>query len=978
MGTTTQGGESKEDDHGQGKKDNEEQTEDEKNTDEQDEKEDEQEEQGSENKVASGDIQDETNETVEANNAETGRMSKLKTALKLSPQALLASLMLIVIIGLIVFVVWLIINAPSFIYFLLKRYSLGNGDVVAQYETDFYDELTHTMDVLWQTLIQLGEFNYTHAIKYITNETPSSYRDNVRNQLKEIRDHVSKYRRCVVALADFANIVAKEYKSGGWMVQLVDHALQSAAMDGIVHDRVLEGPLTALGIKVPNVLVGNPPLPLASNIMVVLKFCMQYEAQMYVSLNGFKCTELSDVIFGVENYEQINDKYVNAMRLKDAAKLSNGKPSVTLLPTNTFYSAHAHGTKVALNDGLVSQVLGAFHSVAHKQPLSAKANFISAVAPKFYTEKRSDPKDMGISGELIESVVGMNIKYLTKEAFINEKVKPNVFTHLQGHVLEYQTKEGQKTPMEKAVTDFMLALSTPEKWESLIITHAPNMPKDKWSTMKSDMRLYSELVRSYEEVIQALTAAIILKDKATHCDLTMLVTGTSMIYVNERILSMMMGYEPPELLKVYAPTNLIDWWVHEFVLFIGNFGHNTGLYFASMGYLIGQITTDVPRISNAVNAYFTNWRHFMPKEVGGSGFFGKSISEFVKNYNGGNRERFQDRPNVEDDVEPFLGGLVKMLKNIVKVFVGIGQIIVALIKLMNLLVNKPATFLMGIVGVLLFILLSIVIVILHATFILYGVVFVWHVIMVVLSTVLVLAIMLVSYLLFLVLGAIFASFDITLYFITNGHVNLMTTYRRTFTCIQHIPNQWFSTQYTHVGNKYIPIMAGPMCFGCLSPCPSGYKPKAGASGSIQCVRTKDTPDAYTPGSMIMSRLMTGGSPSLLRNNIAPANNNEFADRMEMFRAICRYAGHVNTDEMLKLNCKSLFCSGVSSETDCSCAQQLPYASTGTVAAALDAVNETIGWPGAFAALMTLMTCCAVAYVYVKKVQGKTKSSALKT
>ena len=487
----------------------------------------------------------------------------------------------------------------------------------------------------------------------------------------------------------------------------------------------------------------------------------------------------------------------------------------------------------------------------------------------------------------------------------------------------------------------------------ILTVNLVNFSAGELTDFLAEMKTFYTVYADYDDVCAAVLFALAFKNAfAGTCTSSNTLAAYAAVRVYETTLKVMFSYRPAELFNVYSPHNLGDYW--KYVLgkkfWVEDYWFSITRFWASMGHTFVEIWPDVLRVSQLVWQYFAfNGRNYLPKEAGGYGLFGQSIHDYISS-NGQPPADYQgftpsashathapqathaSRETREHFSIPGISDLVNAFKNLPKVLIGIIGIFKGLAKLVTLL-GQPKfiiALLKTIFGLIFWLLFAII----GTTT--YFIPFPPGVIgLIVLICIIILPLwwsvvftvcMSLFYIVIYILLLVVAFIDWGIWHMSGETTALSTGIRKFFLC-EPLDDKWYDTPYSSIGNTYQPLTFGPLCIGCLKPCPSGYVPVVNSKGALSCKRKEKDTDRYTPGGRMFKEVVNSSSGMLIKpfDRVAPTNPDEPTNRMYAFRAICKYYEYLVDDagslKTVRLNCDELFCATASSFDDCSCMKQ---------------------------------------------------------
>ena len=484
------------------------------------------------------------------------------------------------------------------------------------------------------------------------------------------------------------------------------------------------------------------------------------------------------------------------------------------------------------------------------------------------------------------------------------------------------------------------------QYVDILTANLVNFSAGELTDFLAEMKTFYTVYADYDDVCAAVLFALAFKNAfAGSCTSSNTLAGYAAVRVYETTLKVMFSYRPAELFNVYSPHNLGDYW--KYVLgkkfWVEDYWFSISRFWASMGHTFVTIWPEVLRVSQLVWQYFVfNGRNYLPKEAGGYGLFGQSIHDYISSngkppadYQGFTPSAThapQDRETREHFSIPGISDLVNAFKNLPKVLIGIIGIFKGIAKLVTLL-GQPK-FIIALIKTIFGLIFWLIFAIIGTTT--YFIPFPPGVIgLIVLVCIIILPLwwslvftvcMSLFYIVIYILLLVVAFVDWGIWHMSGETTALSTGIRKFFLC-EPLDSKWYDTPYSSIGNTYQPLTFGPLCIGCLRPCPSGYIPVVNSKGALSCKRKEKDTDRYTPGGRMFKEVVNSSSGMLIKpfDRVAPTNPDEPTNRMYAFRAICKYYEYLIDDagslKTVRLNCDELFCATASGFDDCSCMKQ---------------------------------------------------------
>ena len=844
---------------------------------------------------------------------------------------------------------------------------------------------------------------------------------------------IKRYDGVAKQVSAFIDLVSGQYSSK-YGKMLVDYSFKcSLTSQTLVKDDGVPPSSYAIGTTtIQNPVLGTASL--ARNIIGVLRTCMKIEAQRFVNNSGFYSNSIVYAILPPksteDDYDAFMEYYITTMDLHD---VDNADKAYQMLPTNTFYSAVINNTKVVTNRGFVSQILNEFFKITRSLSDVDDVDFMSIVPSSFMYNAypisiETDFLSMGAGASVVYSTTFANsrlksVTFRTKAefqdgawiAYIKDNLSNQVsdkstvvggtseFTIPKDKTLLTVLQASYKSQLEdltfdgNTITNFgstvvacnaaegasdmdklccEIVQNTYDKWGGILIKYGVNLGSGKTEDFLTNMNTYAYVYNNYDEVCRAVLFALIYKN-ASSCDASSLMSAYAAVRVYETMLQVLFSYRPAELINVYSPQNVGSYWKYRLftAYWKDDYAQSVGNYWKSMAHSWSFLLTEVTRISVLVWEYYAlDGKNYLPKEIGGAFLFKTSMGDFIRS--DGKIEGFADGHSkflikyerAEHFSIPGLSGLVSAFASIPKVCAGF----IAIFKGISWAIINPVVIVKVIFGLILWLFFALLSTVLFATGIIWLLTLIFIFVFPFLLSIVITVFMTVMYIIIWILYAAVAAVDLLVWSASGKSIAISTMLRKVFTC-QPLDNIWYTAPYTNIGNQYQPISFGPLCLGCLKPCPKGYIPVVDSMGNISCTRNELDTDRYTPGGRLFKEVMEPSSRMLIKSmdRVAPPNKNETLNHMDAYRSICKYYEYCATNNgsrnIIRMNCNALFCMSNSFEKDCSCMKDGKTRAGSYLNNILTNVPPTVIKWGMIIGVLVLISAIVASFYYCKMV-----------
>jgi hypothetical protein len=348
------------------------------------------------------------------------------------------------------------------------------------------------------------------------------------------------------------------------------------------------------------------------------------------------------------------------------------------------------------------------------------------------------------------------------------------------------------------------------------------------------------------------------------------------------------AYPWPEKRQAYRPKNIWDWWIRFMVDYWRSFAEECVWFWKMVGKIAKKLWP----------ASVHRWNKFFKQMT--------DIGTFVPGF----------KPEV---VEGFIGKLLmKLFKTIFRpvynVFKPIIETFINIFKFIQWLAKASLKQkLLAIVGFFVFIVVCIIVVILHVTFLGPLLIFLPMLLFTVLLALIVTVLVLAVYVIVFYILMIFALFDCFF----SGFPSFFM--RRTFTCF-NTPHNWYQTAYSHLGNRFMGRKIAGLCVGCMKPCPAGMIPNGKSCKSF-------TNNVHRKFAAIPAIQRVRQGESIFSADIEPAPaayGHEFIKFAPVSANVCKYGGHTGIEgDVLRAACSLAFCSPDHPFSDAALCVRLP-------------------------------------------------------
>jgi hypothetical protein len=886
-----------------------------------------------------------------------------KNLARLSVMAQASVFILIAVLIGAVFVVLFIKVLPK-IVFTMSRWQLGNRGAVGEYGVRYYNNTHDALNQVWLGLMDLsvttGDAIRGKLLKYDSVEcAPYTVGNAVAGAMSVLEGPLIRYADMIGKVKKLVDIVIDNYDNQ-YFRAVVDHAIAT----GMTMKSVVLTDAKAT-YKLGDVTIRNNTIagvPIARNIFNVVRTCMKLEAQRFVENSGFHNTgELREIVGKMLEKSNGNEsqlekesvkcmrKYIDVMGLGDDDTIGN---AYRLHPTNTFWSESKFNTRVTPNAGPISKLLAAFYKAAPKKNAGNDDFDVMSVIPGVFFSsygyaRNTDFLKMGTCGDIIRSTRFKDDKLALVEFNTIEQFKQvwtadmsTALTRLVGNSVLSVSKDARKSDSYCAensdneidrVACAIMSNGT-DSWRQTLADNKIALNDEQEREFVSLMRARGIVAVRYKEVCETALFALVFKNATEDACFGAGVLGAfASIKVYEAVAKVLLSYTPPELIDIYAPKNLFMHWLHTLTVKYWWYGFCLPIsaFWASISYTWGRMAEQALYTSVLMLRYYVDARNYLPKKNGGFGFMKMSFLDYKKGV-GNKKTDVEDFAPTQpgDTVEHFkaigkLMSLVRVFVRFVKRFWKVVENIWKVVKKTAIdAFNNPLRLIAFMLCMILWFAGTVWALYMFFTGLFYLVSFYWLIVWPFWFAVGITALSLPIFTISWAVAVALALVDVTLWATFGMQFSFSQLFRQVFLC-KNIDDTWHDVPYSQLGNTVQPVKVGGLCFGCLRPCPRGYRPIVSNTGALKCLKREKDIDSITPGARIFHEVVEPRNMFLINAPSLPAPHNPLEHKYaSAFRSICKYFDYVSDDRGAKKyvvkNCDNMFCGAEATETDCSC------------------------------------------------------------